>query len=152
MESAIIWTLSIAIPAIITTVVGIILKRVTDKNFKKRDEEEAARRAEKEELEAFREQERNKVLANTIETSISKEIQPIKEDLALLKKGSQASLRHNIYEVYDAWIEKGYCPRDVKADFDNLYQNYHAMGKNGVMDKCYKDLMDLADHEVKSKK
>ena len=149
MESAIIWTLSIAIPAIITTIVGIILKRVTDKNFKKRDEDEAKRRAEHEELEAFREQERNKALATTIETSISKEIQPIKDDLALLKRGSQASLRHNIYEVYDAWIDKGYCPRDVKADFDNLYQNYHAMGKNGVMDKCYKDLMDQPDHQHK---
>jgi len=149
MSEALIWTLSIAIPAIITTAVGIILKRISDKQFKKRDEEERKRHEEREELEALREEKRNKALSSVIEASICKEIQPIKEDLALIKRGSQASLRHNLYEVYDAWINKGYCPRDVKADFDNLYQNYHAMGKNGVMDKCYEDLMDLPDHKTK---
>lgn len=149
MESTIIWALSLAISTVITTVVGIIIKRIMNKNFKKRDEDEAKREAERAELEAFREETRNKVIVTAIETSIAKEIQPIKQDLALIKSGNQASLRHNIYEVYDAWIGKEYCPRDVKADFDNLYKNYHAMGKNGVMDKCYRDLMDLPDHPTK---
>ena len=32
---------------------------------------------------------------------------------------------------------------DVKDNFDNLYQQYHALGKNGVMDSFHEEVMEL---------
>ncbi len=149
MTSTISWIIGIAVPAVITTIIAIILQHYFKKYYDKKDADEKEYREQMAALDKYREEERNTLLAATIEQSIAKEIQPIKDDLELLKRGNQASLRHNLYEVYDYWAPKGYCPRDKKADFENLYQSYHALGKNGVMDGCYADLMDLPDEEPK---
>lgn len=66
-----------------------------------------------------------------------------KEDAELLKKALQALLRSQLYEIYDQWKPKGWAPKDVKENFENLYQNYHALGQNGVMDTIYRELMGL---------
>lgn len=39
----------------------------------------------------------------------------------------------------------GYCPTDEKADFENLYQSYHQLGKNGVMDANREKLLALPE-------
>ena len=66
-----------------------------------------------------------------------------KEDAELLKKALQALLRNQLYEIYDQWKPQGWAPKDVKENFENLYQNYHALGQNGVMDTIYHELMGL---------
>ena len=35
--------------------------------------------------------------------------------------GIQALLRSSLYDLYDTWMDKGYAPRDIKANFENLY-------------------------------
>lgn len=57
----------------------------------------------------------------------------------------QALLRNKLYEIYDYWILKNYAPTDVKENFENLYQKYHTLGKNGVMDEKHKAFMSLPD-------
>ena len=57
----------------------------------------------------------------------------------------QALLRNKLYEIYDYWILKEYAPTDVKENFENLYQKYHTLGKNGVMDEKHKAFMSLPD-------
>ena len=61
----------------------------------------------------------------------------------IIKRGVQALLRHDLYEIYNHWIKKGYCPNDVKNDVENMYNQYHNLGKNGVMDSMYHELLAL---------
>lgn len=148
MPEAVVWVLSIAIPTLITTVVGVVAKKWLDKYYSKKEAEENKRFEEMKELEHYRDEEQRKEFVEIVEESVTKATKPIRDDLALLKKGNQASLRHNLYEIYDFWAPKGYCPRDVKVDFENLYLSYHNLGKNGVMDACYESLMALPDEKV----
>lgn len=61
----------------------------------------------------------------------------------ILKKGIQALLRHDLNEIYNEWYPKGYCPDDVKIDFQNMYEQYHSLGKNGVMGGKYNAIINL---------
>ena len=71
----------------------------------------------------------------------------------ILKIGSgiQALLRSSLYDLYDTWYEKGYAPRDIKANFENLYLWYHTLGKNGVMTRRYEKFLELPDSPEKDK-
>lgn len=84
---------------------------------------------------------------------VKEETKSIKEDIVLLKENSQltkeslqATLRHELYEIADKWSVKGYCPKDVKDDFENIYQKYHALGQNGVMTQMRDELIELPLH------
>lgn len=67
----------------------------------------------------------------------------LNETNEIMKKGIQALLRHELYSVYNEWIVKGYCPNEIKNDFENMYQQYHALGKNGVMDSLRNEIQNL---------
>lgn len=73
------------------------------------------------------------------------------EEIQALKMGVQALLRANMISEYNKWHEKGYMPIDVKDSFENVWKNYHAMGKNGVMDDIHEKAMDLPTSRPKSK-
>lgn len=60
-------------------------------------------------------------------------------------KALQALLRNKLYEIYDLWMPKKYAPTDIKENFENLYQRYHTLGKNGVMDGKHEAFMNLPD-------
>ena len=85
-----------------------------------------------------------------------KDAQMIAEEISkkdeVLKRGVQALLRHELYELYDEYYTKrGYAPLDVKNDFENIYLGYHNLGKNGVMDGLHERFMSLPE-ESKAKK
>lgn len=133
---------------ILTSVVGILLKRSFDKYFQKRDKE-------LEELSKLREhkaREERETLKNDMKDAIEEAVKPIKEDLIMIKKGTQAGLRHDLAMMADEWLMKGYCPRNVKDDFDNIYIQYHQLGKNGVMDNIYHSILELPEIKPKPKK
>ena len=50
------------------------------------------------------------------------------------EKGLQALLRDRLIYQYEKYTGKGYAPIYAKENFENLYQQYHALGANGVMD------------------
>lgn len=52
----------------------------------------------------------------------------------LIKNGLQVILKNDLKTNYDNWIRKGYAPLDVKDDLERMYQVYHSLGANGVMD------------------
>ena len=80
---------------------------------------------------------------------IAKEI--AKED-EILKRGVQALLRHELYQLYDEYYtNKGYAPLDVKNDFENIYLGYHNLGKNGVMNGLHERFMQLPEEPKKTK-
>lgn len=57
--------------------------------------------------------------------------------------GVQALLRDRLYDLYYHYNEKGYAPLYAKENFENMYKQYHCLGKNGVMDELYKEFMNL---------
>lgn len=65
------------------------------------------------------------------------------KDSELLKKGLQALLRSNLYTIHEKCKKKGYATLAEKNDFENLYQSYHSLGKNGVMDGIREAFLEL---------
>lgn len=63
--------------------------------------------------------------------------------ITALAKGVQALLRTQLYEDYNKWQERGYAPIEARQNFENCYQRYHRLGKNGVMDDIHKKFLQL---------
>lgn len=57
--------------------------------------------------------------------------------------GVQALLRDRLYSTYMTYVEKGYAPLYVRENFENMYNQYHVLGSNGVMDDIHKKFMTL---------
>lgn len=60
-----------------------------------------------------------------------------------IKKGLQALLRAQLIADYNKWEEKGYAPIYARENFDNCWQQYHALGANGVMDDIHAKFLEL---------
>lgn len=60
-----------------------------------------------------------------------------------LEKGVQALLRNRLIYIHDKYCPMGDIPLYIKDDFDNLYQQYHNLGQNGVMDAFHEEVMNL---------
>lgn len=51
-----------------------------------------------------------------------------------LRKGVQALLRDRLYQCFHQCSEKGEASIDERNNFLNMYEQYHSLGTNGVMD------------------
>lgn len=60
-----------------------------------------------------------------------------------LKAGVQAILRDRLYGMYYKYKALGHTNADARANFENLYQQYHALGANGVMDDIREKFLDF---------
>lgn len=61
-----------------------------------------------------------------------------------LARGVQALLRAQLINDYNEWHnKKKYAPIYARDNFDNCYQRYHRLGKNGVMDDIHEKFMRL---------
>lgn len=70
----------------------------------------------------------------------------IKKDRAdrkTMKLALQAILRRDMIEDYNKWKERGYAPIYAKQSFENCWDQYHALGANGVMDGIHKEFLKL---------
>lgn len=61
----------------------------------------------------------------------------------ILRRGVQAHLRMDLVKYHDEYVKQGWIPLEVKSAYDNMYQQYHKLGKNGVMDDYHKEVMKL---------
>lgn len=59
------------------------------------------------------------------------------------ERGLQALLRDRLIYQYDKYRDKGYAPIYARENFENLYQQYHNLGANGVMDDIYSKFREL---------
>lgn len=66
-----------------------------------------------------------------------------KKESEAIKSGLQALLRSNMISEYNKYIDKGYAPIYAKENFKNVYENYHSLGANGVMDEIKETFMKL---------
>lgn len=70
--------------------------------------------------------------------------------LGAIKKGTQASLRNAMIQMWEKYSDLGYAPIWVKDDFENVYQQYHALGVNGVMDDIHNKFLALPTEAPKN--
>ena len=57
--------------------------------------------------------------------------------------GLQAVLKDLLKIRYLEWLEKGYAPMDARDDLEKMYQAYHNLGRNGVMDSLRAKFLKL---------
>lgn len=108
-------------------------------------------------LKAQREQEHKEFIQkiDEVENHISDKLQKydenqkqIKEDITLLKSGSQAIIKNELKLRYEYWLEKKYAPVDAKDDLEKMYGVYHTLGANGVLDHTREQFLNLPDERV----
>ena len=63
--------------------------------------------------------------------------------IGAVKRGLQALLRAQLIEDYNKWSEKGYAPIYARQNFQNCWEQYHALGANGVMDNIHNLFFEL---------
>lgn len=66
-----------------------------------------------------------------------------KDEVDALRKGVQALLRDRLYDKYEHYSELGYAPIRARENFENMWEQYHNLGKNGVMDDIHNKFMQL---------
>lgn len=57
--------------------------------------------------------------------------------------GVQALLRSQMISEYNKWSERGYAPIYARENFQNMYEQYHNLGVNGVMDDLLEKFKEL---------
>lgn len=60
-----------------------------------------------------------------------------------IEHGIQATLRDRLQYLYKSYDRRHYAEIDEKEDWEFMYQQYHALGKNGVMDDTRQKLLAL---------
>lgn len=60
-----------------------------------------------------------------------------------IRLGVQALLRNNLLDKYNEYTDKGYAPIYARENFENMWTQYHNLGKNGVMDDIHDKFMQL---------
>lgn len=80
---------------------------------------------------------------------ISEQVEHIEQRKEISDKAIQAILRNKLYELYNKGLEDGYATVEAKENFENMYQQYHALGKNGVMDEIREKYLDLPERSFK---
>lgn len=61
--------------------------------------------------------------------------------------GVQAMLRAQMISEYNKAKDKGYAPIYAKQNFQNMWNNYHSLGVNGVMDHIKDEYLTLPDRK-----
>ena len=79
----------------------------------------------------------------TILTAVWRKIKVNEKKTESVQLGVQALLRDRLYSTYMKYSEKGFAPIYARENFENMYNQYHALGANGVMDDIYRKFMAL---------
>lgn len=65
--------------------------------------------------------------------------------------GLQAVLKDLLKIRYLEWIKRGYAPMDAKDDLEHMYNAYHGLGANGVMDSLRERFIKLPEEKPQGK-
>lgn len=60
-----------------------------------------------------------------------------------VKKGVQALLRDRLIQGYKYYRAQGWADEDDRSNLENVYQQYHKLGANGVMDNLREKFLAL---------
>lgn len=140
-----VWIGAMIVGIFIPTIITVVTQRKFSRYYAEKDRKEEEKKAEHEKLKVFEEQKAREELRKDMEDVVEKATKPIRQDLDIIKGGTQAGLRHDLYIMSDEWLSRGWCPRAVKIEFENIYNQYHSLGKNGVMDNTYQAILELPE-------
>jgi len=65
------------------------------------------------------------------------------EQTRALQKGVQALLRERLIHSYRKFFKLGLVDYNDRLNVENMYQQYHSLGENGVMDDMHLRFMNL---------
>ena len=65
------------------------------------------------------------------------------EQIKILMEAQQAQMRSQLLKDYYTYKRRGFVYESELEDWENLYNNYHSLGANGIMDKRREALMSL---------
>lgn len=82
---------------------------------------------------------------HSLKNGLYKKMDEQEEHINIVQLGMQASLKNDLKIRYDAWLKRGYAPIDAKDDLERMYQVYHKLGANGVMDAHREKFLALPD-------
>lgn len=74
----------------------------------------------------------------------------VEKNDSLQNQSLQSLLRDRLLYNYEAYEKLGYASISEKDNWENMYQKYHALGKNGVMDGVHDKIMLLPEKPVKA--
>ena len=85
---------------------------------------------------------------------IQEDMKNNQHDVMLSNKAQNAGLQSVLKDLlkirYLEWIKKGYAPLDARDDLEKMYQAYHCLGANGVMDHMRKQFLELPIKSITS--
>lgn len=82
-------------------------------------------------------------IANRLLDSFGKKRREERQDIQALKLGIQALLRAQMINDWNKWSAKEYAPIYARENFENVWQQYHSLGANGVMDDIHEKFLEL---------
>ena len=143
MPEWLITVISIAGSAVISTVIGFLVKRSLNKYFEKRDREQAERERQLSEAQKLLDEKKERDLESMIDRIVDAHTHPIDKDLgeirdklAKVADGTQDTLRDRILSSYYKCLEKGY---RTEYDIDNvnhMNRDYLALNGNTFVAEC----------------
>ena len=74
---------------------------------------------------------------------IQKQNDELEKQNKAIMAGVQALLRDRLLQGYKHYAEKGWANYDDRQNMENLYEQYHALGKNGIMDGMREGFLKL---------
>lgn len=66
-----------------------------------------------------------------------------------LKNGMQALLRDRLLRNYREFVERGHAYPNEKENWKLLYDQYHALGGNGIVSSIYEKVLDIPEYKEK---
>lgn len=117
----------------ITTALGTVIPIIITRYLNKKDK----RSNDIEELKNYRE-EHEKLTKKVLST-----LDRLNDSIDDLNISEQASLRHNMIQIYKEYVPKGEIPVFEKESFDKMYRQYKKRGGNGVIEGIAKEVYAL---------
>ena len=131
------------------------MKHKASKKNKKEDDKEAQKLEEQKRLEKMRHEEYKAELVQIIGGALQpivKDLELIKSDIALVKRGVQVTCRNDLEDLADKADKQGFMSTYDKQRFESSYQSYHSLGENGVMDARRDRVLALPENKPASKR
>lgn len=83
------------------------------------------------------------VIMTTAYKNLKKDIDTRIAEQKAMKEAITALLRQTLYDTYNKWSEKGYCPIYAMEVCTRVYEQYHILGGNDVGTELYERLKEL---------
>lgn len=81
---------------------------------------------------------------------IRKQSQIMEQQNKALMAGVQAILRDRLLTGYKHYMSKGWADYDDRQNMENMWEQYHALGANGVMDGYRAKFLALPEYDPRS--